>query len=470
MRRSADLGLIGLGVMGENLALNFESRGHAVCGFDSSESRRQGFAQRAAGKRAWTSDSLPDLVASLSRPRRLLLMVPAGAPVQAVIDSLQPLLQAGDVIIDGGNTHYLDTEQRFKALREAGLHYVGLGVSGGEQGALHGPALMPGGDERAWPLIKPMLQSIAARTEDEQICCQWMGAGGAGHFVKMVHNGIEYADMQAICEAYWLMHQGLNMSAAAMAEVFAGWNQGELGSYLMGITAEILQRKEPETGQALVDLILDTAEQKGTGQWTAQAALELGVPAPTLVQAVMARSLSALKKQRTDAARILRGPLGLPPSEREAVIENLGQALMGARICTYAQGFALLHSADAQYGWKMQAAQIAATWRAGCIIRARLLVPICSAFERRSDLPHLLLDPKLAARMDPAQQALRKVVSLGALGGVALPVLAGSLAYYDAYRSERLPANLLQAQRDYFGAHGYRRIDKPGSFHTRWQE
>lgn len=469
MRRSADLGLIGLGVMGENLALNFESRGYAVSGFDTQESRRHSFDQRSQGKRAWASDSLSELVASLTRPRRLLLMVPAGAAVDAVIDSLRPLLQAGDVIIDGGNTHYQDTERRVEALNSAGLHFVGLGVSGGEQGALHGPALMPGGDSSAWPLIAPMLLSIAARTDEGQVCCHWMGSGGAGHFVKMVHNGIEYADMQAICEAYWLMHQLLHMPAAEIADVFEGWNQGELSSYLVGITADILRRKEPQTGEALVDLIVDTAEQKGTGQWTAQTALELAVPAPTLVQAVMARSLSALKTQRIDAAWLLRGPASLTPPERTRTIETLGQALMAARICTYAQGFALIHRADAQYHWHMQAAQIAATWRAGCIIRARLLADIAQAFDRRADLPQLLLDPELAERMGQAQQALREMVCLGALSGFALPTLAGSLAYYDAYRSERLPANLLQAQRDYFGAHGYRRLDKPGVFHTHWK-
>jgi 6-phosphogluconate dehydrogenase len=470
MTQKADIGLIGLGVMGENLALNFERQGHAVCGFDTDPARRQSFGQRGQGRRAWASESLAALVAGLHRPRRLLIMVPAGPAVDAVIGSLEPLLEAGDVLIDGGNTHYLDTERRLQHVKARGLLYVGMGVSGGEQGALWGPALMPGGHPDAWPLIEPLLQSVAARTDDGQSCCHWMGSGGAGHAVKMVHNGIEYAEMQALCEAYWVMHQMLRLPAAAIADVFDHWNQGELASYLVEITAHILRRLEPQSGRPLVDLIVDTAEQKGTGKWTSQAALDLGVPAPTLAQAVFARTLSALRSQRALAAQTLPGPSAATSPHSGDTIERLGQALMASRICTYAQGFAILQSADAERAWGLEPAQIATNWRAGCIIRARLLGDIGQAFERQPDLPNLMLDTDMAARMQSAQQALREVVALGAIHGIAMPALTGSLGYYDAYRSERLPANLLQAQRDYFGAHGYRRIDQPGQFHTHWNE
>lgn len=470
MTESADIGLIGLGVMGENLALNFERRGHAVCGFDALQARRHSFNQRAEGRRAASCDSLAALVARLRRPRRILMMVPAGSAVDGVIQSLVPLLEPGDVLMDGGNTHYLDTERRLKQLEARGLLYVGLGVSGGEQGALWGPALMPGGHQEAWPLISPALQSIAARTDDGWPCCNWIGSGGAGHYVKMVHNGIEYAEMQALCEAYWLMHQMLGMPAAEIAEVFGHWNQGDLNSYLVEITADILRRREPDTGRALVDLILDTAEQKGTGQWTSQAALNLGVATPTLTQAVFARTLSALKDHRSIAAQTLPGPALKTMADKSGTIERLGGALMAARICSYAQGFALLQSADIDHGWQLQPAAIAATWRAGCIIRARLLGDIQKAYQKQPDLTHLMLDREIAARLGDTQQALREVVALGATHGIAMPALMGSLGYYDAYRSERLPANLLQAQRDYFGAHGYKRIDQPGQFHTRWQD
>ncbi len=468
MTQKADIGLIGLGVMGENLALNFERQGHAVCGFDTDTGRRQSFAQRGQGRSAWAADSLAALVACLRRPRRLLIMVPSGAAVDAVISSLEPLLEAGDVLIDGGNTHYLDTERRLQQLRAQGLLYVGMGVSGGEHGALWGPALMPGGHPDAWPLIEPLLKSVAARTEDGQPCCHWMGSGGAGHCVKMVHNGIEYAEMQALCEAYWLMHQILGLPAPAIADVFERWNQGELASYLVEITARILRRLDPPSGRPLVDLIVDTAEQKGTGKWTSQAALDLGVPAPTLAQAVFARTLSALRSQRALAAKTLPGPSAAAAPHWADTIERLGQALMASRICTYAQGFALLQSAATEHGWGLKPAEIAANWRAGCIIRARLLGDIGRAYQRRPDLPNLMLDTDMATRLQPAQQALREVVALGAMHGIAMPALTGSLGYYDAYRCERLPANLLQAQRDYFGAHGYRRTDQPGQFHTRW--
>ncbi len=469
-RENADIGLIGLGVMGENLALNFERRGYAVCGFDTLAARRHSFSQRADGLRAVSCESLAALVARLRRPRRVLIMVPAGPAVDAVIQSLEPLLEPGDVLMDGGNSHYLDTERRLKQLEGKGLLYVGLGVSGGEQGALWGPALMPGGHQEAWALIGPMLQSIAARTDDGWPCCRWTGSGGAGHYVKMVHNGIEYAEMQTLCEAYWLMHQMLSMPAPEIAEVFARWNLGDLSSYLVEITADILRRRDPETGRPLVDLILDTAEQKGTGQWTSQAALDLGVAAPTLTQAVFARTLSALKDQRSSAAQTLPGPALRPAADKAETIDKLGGALMAARICTYAQGFALLQRADADYGWQLQPADIAGLWRAGCIIRAQLLGNIEKAYRQQPHLAHLMLDREIATRLGDTQQALREVVALGATYGIAMPALMGSLGYYDAYRSAQLPANLLQAQRDYFGAHGYKRIDQPGQFHTRWQD
>ena len=469
MMQKADIGLIGLGVMGENLALNFERRGYAVVGFDTDKSRRQSFARRAPEGRAGSCDDLPTLLAGLPRPRRILIMVPAGPAVDTVIEQLEPLMEPGDVLMDGGNSHYQDTERRMERLQAKGLLYAGVGVSGGEQGALKGPSLMPGGHQAAWPLIQPLLQSIAARDEDGRVCCQWIGSGGAGHFVKMVHNGIEYAEMQALCEAYALMSDSLRMPAAEIADVFAQWNEGELAAYLVEITAQILRRTDAASGKALVDLILDTAEQKGTGKWTSQAALDLGVPAPSLVQAVFARTLSSLQTQRSSAAQVLHGPDAGTAPPKALTLERLGGALIAARITAYAQGFALLQSADTHYGWHMQLAEIAANWQAGCIIRARLLGDIEQAYRRQPDLANLMLDGPMAMRMNLAQQSLREVVALGASQGIALPVLSGALAYYDAYRSARLPANLLQAQRDYFGAHGYHRIDQPGPFHTDWQ-
>jgi 6-phosphogluconate dehydrogenase len=350
--------------------------------------------------------------------------------------------------------------------------YVGAGVSGGQAGALLGPALMPGGSADAWPLVRPMLESIAARADDGQPCCAWMGAGGAGHFVKMVHNGIEYADMQTICEAYWLMHHLLQMPAPEIGQVFRHWGSGPLGSYLIDITADILAHEDPESGAALVDMILDTAEQKGTGKWASQVALDLGVPAPTIAHAVSARTLSALKSERVAAAGVLAGArtpasTGLPA---QALIDRIGSALLAAKVCAYAQGFALLRAADLQYGWQLPMATIAGVWRAGCIIRARLLEDIRQAHQAQPELSNLLLAPRFAALMAQAQQDLREVVALSALHGVAAPAFMSSLAYYDAYRSARLPANLLQAQRDYFGAHSYQRTDRAGHFRTRWQD
>ena len=465
-----DIGLVGLGVMGENLALNLERNGFSVCGFDLDTGKRQSFGERTQGLRAQAAPSLAALVDSLHSPRCIWLMVPAGAAVDAVLADLRPILSAGDVVMDGGNTLYTDTQRRMQALEDSGIHYVGAGVSGGEEGALRGPALMPGGHAAAWPRLRPMLQAIAAKTDDGQPCCEWMGPGGSGHFVKMVHNGIEYADMQTICEAYWLMHQLLGMSPAEMSAVFHDWNEGELASYLIGITADILANTDPETGEALVNLILDTAEQKGTGKWASQIALDMGVSAPTIANAVFARTISALQPERVKAAQVLTGANAQPRPDRATVLPRLERALLAAKICAYSQGFSLLRAADKEHQWQLPMGTVASVWRAGCIIRARLLQDIRQAFDGAPDLDNLLMDPHFTGMMARCQQDLREVVALGALHGVAMPSFMSALSYYDAYRSARLPANLLQAQRDYFGAHTYQRVDRPGKFHTRWTD
>lgn len=466
MNADKDIALIGLGVMGENLALNFASKGFAVCGFDTDPAKRLSFERRT--QTAQGATSLKDVVAQLKRPRRLLIMVPAGQAVEMVLAELTGLLEAGDVVMDGGNTLFSDTQRRMAGVQSLGILYVGVGVSGGEEGALRGPSLMLGGAPDAWPHVRPMMQAIAARADDGQPCCEWMGPGGAGHFVKMVHNGIEYADMQTICEAYWLMHQVLGMPAKEIGEVFGQWNRGELGSYLIGITADILAHHDPETGLALVDLILDTAEQKGTGKWASQVALDMGVTAPTIVQAVFARTMSALQNERVSASSVLSGPQTGMRTDQSVMIEKIRRALLAAKICAYAQGFNLMRAAVREHDWPLPLAGIASVWRAGCIIRARLLEDIRRAHEHQPDLPNLLMAPHFAQRMSEIQQDLREVVALGALQGVAVPAFMSSLGYYDAYRSARLPANLLQAQRDYFGAHTYQRTDRPGKFHTRW--
>ena len=466
--QTMSLGLIGLGVMGENLALNFARNGFSVCGFDLDTAKRQQFALRTQGLQARAASSLAELVADLQTPRRILLMVPAGKAVDAVLADLRPLLAAGDVLIDGGNTLYTDTARRIQSLDGSGILYVGSGVSGGEEGALRGPALMPGGSPEAWPLVAPMLQAIAAKADDGEPCCDWMGPGGAGHFVKMVHNGIEYADMQMICEAWWLMKHLLGMAPAQCSAVFREWNEGELGSYLIGITADILALQDPETGDVLVNLILDTAEQKGTGKWTSQVALDLGVTAPTIADAVFARTVSALKTERMAAAALLQGPTAQASPNAGALLSQISQALLAAKVCAYAQGFALMRAADQEYSWGLSFARIAKVWRAGCIIRARLLADMRRAFDDNNELPNLLVAPHFAHLMARTQQGLREVVARAALQGVAVPAFMSALSYYDAYRSATLPANLLQAQRDYFGAHTYQRLDRPGKFHTRW--
>ncbi len=461
------IGLVGLGVMGENLALNLERNGFSVTGFDLDANKCASFAKRTEGLKACAANSLAELVANLQLPRRVWLMVPAGAPVDTVLNELRTLLSAGDVVIDGGNTLYRDTQRRIDSLDGTGILFVGSGVSGGEEGALHGPALMPGGSPEAWPLVRPFLQAIAAKADDGQACCEWMGPGGSGHFVKMVHNGIEYADMQMICEAYALM-KSLDMAPMQMSAVFREWGQGELSSYLIDITADILAHKDPETGNALVEMILDTAEQKGTGKWTSQIALDMGVSAPTIADAVFARTMSAMQAERVLASKLLKGPQPQAAQNLAEVLPKIQGALLAAKICAYAQGFALIKAGDQEHDWQLPMDKVASVWRAGCIIRARLLEDIRRAFANQHDLTNLLIDEHFARLMAKCQQDLREVVAMAALSGVAVPALMSALSYYDAYRTERLPANLLQAQRDYFGAHTYQRLDKPGKFHTQW--
>ncbi|MBC5767286.1 NADP-dependent phosphogluconate dehydrogenase [Ramlibacter albus] len=463
-----DLGVIGLGVMGANLARNFVDKGFSVAGFDVEAAKRERFLQAAASGRASAPPTMQAFVASLAAPRVVLAMVPAGAAVDAVIDSLRPLLEPGDIVVDGGNTRYGDTQARMLALEGTGLLYVGMGVSGGEEGALRGPALMPGGDERAWPRLKPLLQAVAARAGDGQPCCEWMGTGGAGHFVKMVHNGIEYADMQVIGEAYWLMRELLRMTPADIGRTFAQWNEGELESYLVAITADILSRIDPESGRPLVEVILDTAEQKGTGKWASQAALDFGLTAPTIAEAVFARTVSAAKEERVVAADVLKGPGGAFDGDPATLIEKIRRSLLAVKVCAYAQGFQLLQAGDREHVWNLPLAGIATIWRAGCIIRARLLEDIRSAYARDGELVNLMLDARFAATLAACQEDLRDVVGLAARHGVPAPAFMSALAYYDAYRSPQLPANLLQAQRDYFGSHLYQRVDRPGKFHTQW--
>ena len=463
-------GIVGLGVMGENLALNIESRGFSVVGFDLDPKKVDAFAARTRGKQVKAARTVAEFVENLDSPRRVLIMVPAGKAVDAVIADLRPHFKSGDLLIDGGNTFFVDTDRRIKELQGTGIYYIGTGVSGGEEGALHGPAIMPGGNPEAWPLVKPILQAIAAKAEDGAPCCEWIGSGGAGHFVKMVHNGIEYGDMQMICEAYFIMERLLGMSADEMSGVFAEWNRGELSSYLVGITSEILAKKDPETGKPMVQVILDTAEQKGTGKWTSQVALDLGAAAPTIADAVFARTLSAVKKERVAASSVLSGPTPKFSGDKAAFIEMVRKALFSAKICSYAQGFQLLSAADGEHHWNLQYGTISSLWRAGCIIRAQFLGRIKEAYERAPTLANLLLDPYFSGITASYQQDWRKVVSVAAEHGIAVPAFMSALSYYDSYRTAVLPANLLQAQRDYFGAHTYQRVDRPGKFHTAWTQ
>ena len=473
MEKKADIGIVGIAVMGENLVLNMESKGFTVAVYNRTTSKVDNFINgRGKDKNIIGCHSVEELRDNLASPRKIMLMVKAGKPVDACIDQIAPLLDKGDIIIDGGNSYYPDTIRRCKALAEKGLLYIGTGVSGGEEGALLGPSIMPGGAPEAWPAVKPIFQAISAKVADGSPCCEWVGSDGAGHFVKMVHNGIEYGDMQMCCEAFWLMKNVLGMSAAEMHEVFAEWNKGELNSYLIEITADILAKTDPETGKPVVDIILDTAGQKGTGKWTSTSALDLGVPAPTIAEAVFARCVSAIKEERVAASKILTGPTIESETDKAAFIEQIRKALYASKICSYAQGFQLLRSAAEEYGWKLNYGEIALMWRGGCIIRAQFLDKIKEAFDSQPDLSNLLLAPFFKQIIDDCQDAWRKVICASVMRGIPAPAFSSALAYYDSYRSASLPANLLQGQRDYFGAHTYERVDKPRGqfFHTEWTE
>ena len=464
-----DIGVVGLGVMGANLALNMERNGFRIAGYDLEPAKGQAFVSGpAAGRQVELAASPDALMAMLKRPRRVLMMVPAGAAVDSAIAHLKPHLQPGDILIDGGNSWFLDTERRGRELAGGGFHYIGTGVSGGEQGALWGPAIMPGGQHEAWEALAPILRAIAAKADDGEPCVDYMGPGGAGHYVKMVHNGIEYGDMQLIAEAYDLLARGLRLPAREISAIFQEWNAGDLRSYLVEITAEVLARTDPESGRPLVDLILDEAQQKGTGKWTSQHAFDIGAPIPTINAAVESRILSALKAERVHASRILRGPSPHYHGKKERLVDAVRAALYASKVTSYAQGFGLLKLASAEYKWDLQPVRIAKIWRAGCIIRAALLGDIMAAFQREADLPNLLLDDAFRQAVDSRQGSWRFVVQVAVEMGIPVPAIAASLSYFDAYRSERLPANLTQGQRDYFGAHTYRRLDKPGVFHTEW--
>ena len=464
----ADIAVVGMAVMGRNLALNIESRGFTVAVHNRTARTLEAFVNgEGAGKRLLPCVTLPELVAALSRPRRILLMVKAGAPVDAVLADLQPLLDPGDVILDGGNSFFADTIRRCREAEDAGLLYLGTGVSGGDEGALRGPSIMPGGSEEAYRMVSPILTEIAAQV-DGSPCCTYIGAGGAGHYVKMVHNGIEYGDMQLIAEAFSLLQQLCGMTYPAMQERFADWNRGDLDSYLIEITARILAATDPETGAPMVDVILDKAGQKGTGTWTGQSALELGAPAPTIAEAVFARSLSAAKRERVTAAGVLRGPGTNFTGDRADLSDAIGHALYAAKICSYAQGFALMRTAASEYEWQLDYGAIAMIWRGGCIIRARFLQRIKEAYDREPNLANLMLDPYFADVLHRAQSAWRQVIGAATSSGIPVPAFASALSYFDSYRTARLPASLIQAQRDYFGAHTYERVDRPGTFHTNW--
>ena len=467
----ADIGLIGLAVMGENLVLNMANNGFTVAVYNRTTAKVDDFiGGRAQGKSIIGTHSPEELVAQLKAPRRVMMMVQAGDAVDRVIDNLLPLLDPGDILIDGGNSNYQDTVRRTKELTEKGFLYIGTGVSGGEEGALKGPSIMPGGNPAAWPHVKDIFQAISAKVDDGSPCCEWVGQDGAGHYVKMVHNGIEYGDMQMIAEAYDLLRQVLGIEPQEMSEIFNEWNKGELDSYLIEITGEILAKIDDETGLPMVDVILDTAGQKGTGKWTGIDSLQLGAPVTAITEAVFSRALSFLKDERVAASAVLKGPGGSFAGDRQTFIEDIRQALYAAKICSYAQGYQLLALAAAEYGWSLNYGSIALMWRGGCIIRAQFLSQIKEAFDADPALANLLLAPYFSAAIENAQVSWRRVVATAVTLGVTVPTFSSALAYYDGYRSARLPANLLQAQRDYFGAHTYERVDKARGefFHTNW--
>jgi 6-phosphogluconate dehydrogenase len=469
MASQAEIGLIGLGVMGQNLALNIADHGFKIAVYNRTAARTEAFAasDEAKARPIVPCSALDQLVGALRAPRAIILMVQAGEATDRQIEALVPLLEPGDVIVDGGNARYQDTIRREAALRERGLRLLGTGISGGEEGARHGPSIMAGGQPEAYARVREILEAIAAKVEGAP-CCAHLGPDGAGHFVKMLHNGIEYADMQLIAETYALMKDGLGLGYPDMQAAFAAWNRGDLDSYLIGITADILGKRDPETGAPMVEVILDRAGQKGTGGWAVAAALELGVPAPTIAEAVAARSLSAAKDERVAAAARLAGPSGRADRDPTIDLSTPRDALLAAKVAAYAQGFAVMAAAGAAHGWGLDLGTIARIWRGGCIIRARFLDRIREAYAHDAPPPNLMLDPYFAAVLADAQDRLRQAVLLAARRGIAAPALGSALAYYDGYRSGRLPANLIQAQRDYFGAHTYERVDRPGSFHSDW--
>lgn len=478
-----DIGLIGLAVMGQNLVLNMANNGFSVAVYNRTASTTNEFVGGLPDRpedvvHAGTADriegyeSIEDFVKNLKTPRRVMIMVKAGGPVDAVIEQLKPLLEKGDIIIDGGNSEYADTNRRSKDLAEEGFQFIGTGVSGGEEGALKGPSIMPGGQKEAWPHVKDIFQKISAKVgpNNDIPCCEWVGEDGAGHYVKMVHNGIEYGDMQLICEAYYLLKHAIGLTNEELHEVFKDWNEGELESYLIEITRDIFTVKDPETGNDLVDMILDTAKQKGTGKWMSQHALDLGVPTTLITEAVYARCLSAQKDARVRASEVLSGPETKFDGDKKQFIEDVRQALYASKLVSYAQGYVQLDAAAKEFGWNLNNGDIALLWRGGCIIRSRFLQDIKAAFDKNPNLENLLLDDFFKKAIQDAQPAWRRVVATAVNLGVPAPGFTAALTYFDGYRQSRLPANLLQAQRDYFGAHTYERLDKPRgeTFHTDW--
>lgn len=470
MKEKSDIGLIGLAVMGENLVMNIESKGFTVSVYNRTTDKVENFISgRAKGKNIRGAETLEQFVSQLSKPRKVMMMVKAGKPVDDLIDSLIPLLEPGDILIDGGNSHYPDSERRTKYVESKGLLYIGTGVSGGEEGALKGPSMMPGGSPAAWPEVKPVFQAISAKVDDGSPCCEWVGQGGAGHFVKMVHNGIEYGDMQIICEIYHIMRELLKLSNDEMHEIFLKWNKGKLDSYLIEITANILGYQD-ENGEYVLDKILDTAGQKGTGKWTGMEALDEGIPLTLVVEAVLARSLSSQKATRVKAAAIFGDAIKPFNGDKEAFVAHLEKALYAAKIISYAQGFALMRASAESKGWDLNYGDIALMWRGGCIIRSVFLGRIKDAFDKNTSLENLLMDDYFQAEIKDAVESLRTVCSEGQSHGIPLPCISSALSYFDGFRMERLPANMLQAQRDYFGAHTYERVDRPRGefFHTNW--
>jgi 6-phosphogluconate dehydrogenase len=469
---SADIGLIGLAVMGENLVLNMESKGFTCAVYNRTTAKVDSFVNgRGKGKKFVGCHSIEDLCKSLKKPRKVMMMVMAGPTVDNLIAQLLPFLEKGDILIDGGNSHFPDSNRRMKELEAKGFYFIGTGVSGGEEGALHGPSMMPGGSKEAWPAVKPIFQAICAKVEDGSPCCDWVGEEGAGHFVKMVHNGIEYGDMQLICEAYHLLKTVLGLSNPEIADVFEEWNKGDLDSYLIEISRDIFRKKDDDVPDTyVVDNILDVAGQKGTGKWTVISALDMGMPLTMIGEAVFARCLSAMKNERVEASKILGGPTSKFNGDKKAFTESIRQALYASKVVSYAQGYVLMRGAAKEYGWNLNYGGIALMWRGGCIIRSKFLGMIKHAFDKHPNLSNLLLDPFFTQKVHECQKGWREVVASSAIHGIPVPGISAALAYFDGVRSARLPANLLQAQRDFFGAHTYERLDKERGqfFHTNW--